>query len=333
MKYTFKQTLVSSLLLYGLLSLAAAWGAIPIDLRYHSMPLLAAESGSSFKTISTYTDFKHHQHIRMQQMYQGYPVWGANVIQHSPGATLLSVSAKQTHRNGLVYQGLSADLTSSKSVSASVSANQEDAAIRQVTKLYQAQNKNANTNIIKSQANRLVYVDKGNKAHWAYYVEFLAQKDNKLDQPVYILDADTYQVYQSWNNLHTINDSKEDERVDGGGYGARFKLYDGIANPSFSILRDASTAICYLKGFAGKLTLPMDSFAVYNGEGRDPIGVLTDLASLSLSQFDCKEKSLQHHGIYWNDTSTFFADNDAFYHTNVTNNMYLAWYKTVVDVS
>ncbi|MHB1948305.1 MAG: M4 family metallopeptidase [Gammaproteobacteria bacterium] len=319
MKYISKLILsLTSISVGGLLPIVPAFGAIPVDLRHQSNLSLKAEQGSSFKTISTHQDFKHHQHVRLKQMYQGYPVWGADIIQHSTG-----------RMNGLIYQGLNIDLPVALP-SESILANQQQAAIREATTLYQHQNKNKTVVILKTKANRLVYIDKSNKAHWAFYIEFLTQNEKKLEQPVYILDANTYQIYQSWNNLHTLDD--ELEKVTGGGFGGNSKVgtkvYDSTTPhaPTFNILRNANTGVCYLKGSAAAPETANIFFAVNNGSHMLDLEPLPPIPV----QYDCKEKNPEHRGIYWNDDITFASDNDAFFYANLTNKMYILWQKTPV---
>ncbi len=302
-------------LLFSLLALSSSQAATLVTLNHQSSPVLTSAPGTTLKTLSTYQDFNHQQHTRLQQMYQGYPVFGATLIKHSNGQL-----------NGHLYNGLNAELPN-KVLSTTLTTNVEAATIQSAEALYRRQHPNQQMTILKTKANRIVYLDKDNKAHWAYLVDMVVNTKGKLEEPIYILDENTKALYQSWNNLHT--EETKLTAVEGGGFGGNSKIgikaYDGLTRyaSSFILQRDKNKGICYLKGSTEKL-LGGVFFSVSNGShmfdqnAEEPV----------LVQYDCKEKNAQHHGIYWNDDLAATNDNDAFYYANVANNMYMSWMKT-----
>lgn len=70
-----------------------------------------------------------------------------------------------------------------------------------------------------TQNDLIVYVDKNNKAHWAYLVSFASgMTDGTPAIPTFILDATTLNVYEQWNNLQSMTNVKA------GGFGGNPKF-------------------------------------------------------------------------------------------------------------
>ena len=66
-----------------------------------------------------------------------------------------------------------------------------------------------------AKSSLIVYIDKQNKAHWAFLVAFLGGSRTGMPAvPTYILDAQSFAVYAEWNDLQTL------ENVTGGDAGA-----------------------------------------------------------------------------------------------------------------
>jgi len=324
-------------LLLSLLPATCAWSVTPIDLRHNALPLSqllsskpasrltstpSTNTNSSFKTISTYTDFKKTDHKRLKQMYDGYPVWGAEIVVHTsknPTASLLK--GPSIHFNGLMYQDLNQELESPPAKS--IMKEQEDRALNQVIR-HLKEGKTVSTDIIKSKASRIVFVDHQNKAHWAYYIELVAKQDGSLSQTAYIIDATTNELYSSWNNLHTIADSLT--FVQGGGYGGNkyigYKTYENNTKfSSFHITREDESGTCFLQGMAGNKNLWDEVlFAVNN---------VSDMDHAFPVKYSCLDKNSSHGDLYWNDDLHASVDNDAFYHANITNNMYIDWFQSL----
>ena len=80
----------------------------------------AIKETASLKETNRATDFKQTLHVRVQETYMGYPVWGGDAVIHIPygsqtGKSLANVleaaKNKQGFMNGTLYQGLQADLS------------------------------------------------------------------------------------------------------------------------------------------------------------------------------------------------------------------------------
>src|SRR5687768_4719867 len=62
-----------------------------------------AAGPSQLKSVRTETDFNQTRHVHFQQTYQGYPVWGGDVVVHTR-------KNSHTTMNGVLYQKLTDDL-------------------------------------------------------------------------------------------------------------------------------------------------------------------------------------------------------------------------------
>ena len=324
---------------------SSAWSAIPINLRHQSPSIFLSFSsknpGSSLETVSQATDFNHTQHIRLKQTYYGHPVWGGDVIVHTQNqnntkVNFSSMNAKKTRMNGLFYQDLAADL--GPAPSESLIEKQKEKALADAVHFYQSRSRSP-VSSIHPKTKLIAYVDEQHKAHWAYYIEFIAKGDS-FAQPVFIMDAITGTVYKSWNNLHTVGSEQTTElsRVSGGGYGGNRKIglitYEGIKSlaPQFAIARDTQTGICYLRGsltfYLGDVELDTsDNFVVNDGSNID---ATLNLSATTPDSYSCVEKDPKHVGVYWNNSFDFMPDNDVFYHANLANFMFIDWYKVPI---
>src|SRR3990167_2576227 len=98
----------------------------------------AIKETASLKETNRATDFKQTLHVRVQETYMGYPVWGGDAVIHIPygsqtGKSLANVleaaKNKQGFMNGTLYQGLQADL--SNTAPSIFTKDQAKAALRQ----------------------------------------------------------------------------------------------------------------------------------------------------------------------------------------------------------
>src|SRR5438445_5661558 len=190
--------------LISITCLSTTFAAQPIDLNHQAPSVLSSFSaaGSSLKQLSTHVDFNQTQHIHMKQSYLGYPVWGADAIVHisKTGKSAL----KTTTMNGRVYQNLNKDLSSVPNFV--LNANYQKKALQEAITLYQK--KSGNKNEIRDAKNNLmVYVDKDNKAHWAYFISFFVKTAKAMPaKPTFILDATNFTAYQQWDNIQSLDD-------------------------------------------------------------------------------------------------------------------------------
>lgn len=290
----FRRLVLASLIVTATNTFAAT----PIDLRHQSIPALkslryasvANDQESSYQTIKSVTDFTNVKHVRIKQKYHGYPVWGGDAAMHG------------NKMNGTIYQGLTMDLANTPPHV--FQPAQADKALQFI--------KAKHHDILSSQIYLMVYIDKTNKAHWAFYIELRLNKS----EPIYIIDANTFTIFETWNNFKTLDD------VQAGGYGGNYRntwIYDFIgvpgANkhfdahwPALTIKRDANTHICYMQN---------DDVTIKDNRDEKPV-----------MQFLCNEVSSAHNNLYWNEqmdevNGANSPANDVLYNATQIKEMYL----------
>lgn len=299
-----------------------AWSATLINLA--TQPTAALQSLAapevSMQQINSHIDFNQTTHVRVQQMVAGYPVWGADAVVHIPhGGQIKNLTALQpllqnaknnkTTITGTFYQALNADLSQTPAyVFTSVQANK---VLTHATELYQQQAGMENP-IKQPKTNRVVYVDDDSKAHWAYVVSFLVERSHAVPvKPTYIIDATNLKVYESWNNIQTV------EGTVGGGFGGNRKMgklvYDSLGRDlsQLTITRNAQEKMCYLQN--------------------DEVVVLNRLKEDSVVNFSCKKMNAKHNQEYWDADEDavnggYSPANDALYAGGIIKAMYQQWY-------
>lgn len=329
----------SGILPISLLIAAPAFSATPVDLSKQPVSALTAllsadtlaSSPEKMEEVSRGTDFNQTLHVRMRETYKGYPVWGADTAVHIPKGgrsrtALTGLITPDTNMNGKIYHHLDVDLANTpayvfneaqaqKAVQAAVAQHQQEVGAKSQT---------------RDSRNRLmVYVDKNNKAHWAFQVSFYAApvKEKAMpEKPVYILDAVSFQTYKHWNDIKTL------DNVSGGGYGGNKKMgilvYDGLNNhlPALSMLRDPQTKTCYLQN--GHVTVKRCT------EFNNSYQMCMQSVNFAVP---CKGVDAQHGNVYWNGESdavhgAYSPSNDALYAGAVIKDMYMTWYDLPVLV-
>lgn len=310
--------------LLALSCLSSVWAAVPVNLQGQSVLLLQSflkntpsSSSPGLKEIKKSIDFNQTTHVRLKQIYSGYPVWGAEVIVHVPrgGKTTLGDLPQNTtaSMNGVLYQNLSDDLSGAPSYI--FNKTQADNALKHAIELYQ-QKSGVKESAAEGKTNLVVYIDEDNKAHWAFLVSFSPRSLKAMpEKPVTILDAVTFKVYKQWNNIQTL------DPVSGGGFGGNENTgkisYDGLPG-DLSVLtlsRDEAAKRCYLKN---------DDVTVENARKRDRV-----------SDFACDSADKDHNAVYWDATlnsvnGAYSPDNDALYAGKVIKEMYQKWYNVPV---
>lgn len=289
---------------------------------------LAAPS-SSLRELSRSFDHQQMLHVRMQQTYAGYPIWNANISLHLEHVTqpskqsIASLLKRQiVFPQGVVYQQLADDLNGVPPRIFS-KANREQA-LQATVKLYLSKKRVANIEHPKSQL--MVYVDKNDKAHWVYKVSFYVEAQTMEampEQPTYLIDALTYRIYKSWDNVKTSSNEHSRE-VWGGGFGGNLKIgrlyYDGWHMPGhhekLKLTRDTYFQ-CYLKNLDANIV---------------------DYRNKKLVSFYCPEEDEEHNSIYWNEmfgaaNGGFSSSNDALFAAQMTHDMYEKWFRisTTID--
>lgn len=250
-----------------------------------------------FKKLNTTIDNSHLQHAHYVETFFGYPIWGANIILHAPQnqKTLFSSAATVT---GIIYQNINADVANTVPLPSQV-------VVQHI----------ANEKSKRSTIEKIIFIDKSNRAHWAYLISNFVTI-NKV--PTYIVDAVNFTIYQHWNNVEAL------DNVDGGGFGGNVKIgehaYEGLSNtlPKLSIQRDATQKLCFLQN---------DQVAVYD--------LRTDIENPLLVQFACDAVDPEHANVYWSGSfdavkDAYSQNNDALYIGKIINDMYLTWYHLAV---
>lgn len=319
---------MSGVLLLGLPLLGAgAFAAKPVDLSHQSVKLLhsfiaspamaAGQGVSNVVETSRHTDLKNTTHVRVQQSYAGFPVWGADAVVHVPGGAstakgMAGVVAAAKSMNGTFYQDLTNDLGN---VPAQMQSKaQADKMIQQAVASYQT---SAGKTVVRDQkAEPMVYVDKNGKARWAFKVSFFAEAAREgmsPAMPVYIIDALTAEVHQQWNNLQTMDDNVI---VRGGGFGGNKKMgkvvYDGAKEDLAMLLmsRDKEAKTCYLQN---------KDVTVKSYKDR------------TVTSFNCKRINQAHNRTFFDNqldavNGGYSPDNDALFGGQVIKRMYKNWY-------
>lgn len=312
----------------GMISLACmsvSFAAKPIDLRTQPVSALqsiqAINGLSGYKELSRHIDFNGVAHVRFQQTYAGLPVFGADAVAHSPegSKTVLSAFSQRTTMNGIIYQGLEQDLGTLPAYLTLKS--QSGKALLQVVNLHQQKTGIKQVDSKTAQQYPIVYIDDHHRAHYAYYISFASgNADGSLAVPTYILDAQTFAVYASWDNLQSF------EKAAGGGYGGNPKMgklvYSAVQSdyPALNISRDAATLLCTLKNS--------------DVEVKDDTKASGPFSETHAEKFDCPSVDSKY-GVYWSGdldavNGGYSPANDAMYIGTVVRNLYQEWYHVPV---
>lgn len=307
-----------------------AYAAKEVDLSHqHHAPLQSMISASTqFKEVSRALDSKNTLHVRIKQTYLGYPVHGGDAIIHMKNTDKTAINThvnslvnkalnNQALMTGRVYQNLETDLAATNTALVFSDANKQQA-LTKVTAMYQHQIANV-VQAKEQQTERMVYVDKQSKAHWAYKVSFYvpaAKRGQLPSRPNYIVDALTNTVYAKWDNIQTrgLNTTV------GGGFGGNTKtgafVYDGLPNDlaPLTIQRDFFKHTCYLKN--NDVTV-------------------TDSHSGNTASYNCLRKDKVHNKVFWDGElgsvhGGFSPENDALFGGLVVKHMYKDWYNVPV---
>jgi pseudolysin len=276
-------------------------------------------AGIGINELNRRIDFNGTMHMRIQQTYQSYPIWGADAVVHMPngkqatGSLPNMLSAKnQASMNGKFYQGIKEDLSTVPSYVMTKAQSQK--ALQYAINDYLKTN-GSKLEVTDKNSQLIVYVDEANKAHWAYKISFYVESVNATlapAKPIYLIDAVDFKVYQQWDNIQTA----ENAEVKGGGFGGNKKMgrlmYDGIFQdlPPLVVERDEATKLCRLA----------------NTEV-----TVKDYSKREVMNYSCEKADPYHNNVFWNGNFDAVNDgyspgNDALYAGAVIKHMYLDWY-------
>jgi pseudolysin len=312
MHKTLLKLTVTGALFFLLPAMAAA--ATRIDLNQkQSLNLQATSSApTEFKEISRTLDANQTLHIRLQQTYAGYKVWGGEAVIHTQNnmPTVKSMVLNQKNRayssNGVLFKGLAADLAHSPAYI--FTPAQADKAYAQTLRNYYAQI-GGSAAVDRPQKELLVYLDDNSKAHWAFLISFFL--DSRMpSKPTYIVDAENFSIYKNWDDVKTM------DNIAAGGFGGNKKTgrltYDSIGEdlPSLNMRRNPMQTQCYMQN---------NEVVIKDVRQND-----------SVVSFKCVNKDV-HHNEYWNDdldavNGGYSPSNDALYAGDMIKAMYQDWY-------
>jgi pseudolysin len=333
MNHFNKRFVLSGVLLLGLplMCIPSVYAAKPINLNHQSPTLLTTLiagplTGIDVSEISRSVTKAKMTHIRIQQTYEGYQVWGADAVIHLPQTSRSLSTARfqsllntpEASMNGTVYQGIDKDLANTRQ--SELSNAQGDKALNRAIQTY-TQTLGSKPSISNQTISRIVFIDQDNKAHWAFLVGFDAKavKEGELPaMPHYILDATSLQILAQWDDIKTAGGKKVLEKVAGGGFGGNIKMgklsYDGLEGDlhyaKLAISRDVETNTCSLQ---------------------NPDVVVKHSRRMKVMSFKCEAADADHEGLFWNADFDAINDgyspgNDALFGGIVIKNMYSDWY-------
>ena len=268
----------------------------------HSKALAQSQSIDSLKEIGRHQDFNHINHQRLQQMHQGAEVIGGYAIVHSPESR--GLQAVKATVNGVIFNKLSNDLDTkpSKESLASAFAN------------FKAQYKDKK--LSDENARVVVFIDKANKAHWAYRLSVMTEDGKSIPKkPSAIVDAKTLKPFVSWNDIKQLK-----HEVLGSGFGGNEltgSYLFGSDYPYLDITRDDTTAKCYLENSRVKV---VDMGGDY----------YSDNSPMTFSCKDAVKNNTYMTGYdsdgYDHANGAYSPTNDAMYDGYVIKHMYQDWY-------
>lgn len=273
--------------------------------------VISGRSVDSLVFLKNHRDNRNINHIRMQQKYAGFDVFGGYAIMHSSQSLkdIMTGHAAVT-MNGTVYQGLQAELGQPSADFVSNGAE----ALRNFKKAY------AGKAISDDQITPVIYIDDKHKAHWAYKVSILVTHNDKIpERPVAIIDAISYKPFVTWNNIKT----KTHVPVKGIGFGGNYKTgaYTyGKDMPYLELTRSEKKSKCYMENTDVRIVdmeheyysdnQPMQFLCVTDPD--DPLATFwTGLRGDGYDKFN----------------GAFSPSNDALYQGNVIKHMYHDWYQ------
>jgi pseudolysin len=260
--------------------------------------------------LSQHTDARHMNHVRMQQEYAGFPVFGGYAIIHSKSsAQTLPGMSPDAQMNGTVYEGLQAEL----GLPAPSFASQGTVVLQDFKAAYSAEQ------LSEEQVVPMVYIDEQNHAHWAYKVSVFVRYEDKIpERPTAIIDAQTNQQLVQWNDVKTA-EKKSAKAIGFGGNNKTGEYQFGKEFPLLDISRDAQAEICFLENAEVRV---VDMQHKYTSKNK-------------AMEFSCKNNPDLSVDVYYTGytadgydryNGAFSPSNDALYAGYVIKHMYHDWY-------
>jgi Zn-dependent metalloprotease len=150
--------------------------------------LLSVPADSTLAPLQETQKDKVGSYYRYQQLFQGVPVYGADLtLSEDPNGNLKSVF-------GQLAQGLSSDLTST---AANLSPQQAIA----IAKRSVLTGENSNMPTEGEQAKMMIYIDDDGGAHVVYETSFFVAHPRAPTGPTFFIDANTGEILRQWDGL------------------------------------------------------------------------------------------------------------------------------------
>ncbi|KTD23976.1 zinc metalloprotease ProA [Legionella maceachernii] len=306
----------------GLAAITSAQAVEPMPLQQASfkriqqqfqlvLPGVANAGGApdTLQFIQQRTDKNHVTHVRMQQQYLGFEVYGGYAIMHSKATAMhLLNTQNNVWMNGVLYRGLPDELGQP---SADFIKN-TIVALQQFKAHYQGKD------VSEEQVTPMVYIDNQHQAHWAYRVSMYIRHEHQIpERSTAILDAKTHKSFIQWNDIKTARMA-----VKGTGYGGNSKTGQYLFGKTFPLLDltyDNLLKTCYMENAAVRvvdmehkyhsLNLPM-KFRCRNSQDNNPLTFWTGYRNDGYDKIN----------------GGFSPTNDALYFGYAIKHMYRDWY-------
>ncbi len=269
----------------------------------------AAVSTDSLRFISQHVDKNKIAHMRMQQDYAGFPVFGGYAILHSTRSVKSILQAEHDVRmNGMMYRGLSAELgrPSSQFV------QQGALALNNFKARYPEQS------ISDTKVTPMVYIDEQHRAFWAYKVSVLLDADDKIpERQMAIMDAKTHAIFVQWNDIKTARVYAQG--MGAGGNQTVGEYQYGNDRPLLEMSRDDFLGRCFMENTHVKVVDMASRYKALN-------------AAMS---FSCPVERSPGDNTYWTGyegdgydvkNGGYSPSNDALYAGTMIKLMYSNWY-------
>lgn len=262
----------------------------------------------ALRMVESHQDAQRKWHLRLQQYYQGVPVFGGYAIFHGyQSVKALVQHPKNRTINGVLYHDIEKDLGPQPT-------HYNEQGLNVLSHFLATYKDKA---ITEQAVKPIIYMDAQSKAHWAYQLTFLAEdKDSMPERPVVIVDAKTNQVYMRWNEIKTLW-----SYVKGRGFGGNLKtgiLEYGKDLPYLELTRESSLNKCYMENLDVKIVhLHHKKNGIYNA-----------------MSFDCPQND-SNLDVFWTGVladgydkinGAFSPTNDALYTGYVIKHLYKDWY-------
>lgn len=269
---------------------------------------------NTLQFIQQRTDHNHFTHIRMQQHYKGFVVYGGYAIMHSMStAKNLLTTQEDVQINGGVYRGLESELGQPPTDF----VKNADFALQQFKAQFQGKE------LSEEQVTSIIFIDDKHQAYWAYKVSLYIRHDDKIpERPAAIIDAKSYKPFVQWNDIKTASRTA----VKGIGYGGNSKTgayIFGETYPLLNLSRDNKNGICYMENTDVRVINMAHEYFALNRP----------------MKFACKKDKNTGLYTFWTgykgdgydkENGAFSPTNDALYSGYVIKHMYHDWYNVEV---